>query len=80
MKLLVVAALAFLLWRLFFAKPKQGPSPQEAARLLGISIDASPDEIRAAHRRLIARVHPDTGGTTSLANQINAARDILLDR
>ena len=34
--------------------------------------------IRAAHRRLIASVHPDKGGTEALAAQINAARDLLL--
>ena len=33
---------------------------------------------RAAHRRLIASVHPDKGGTEALAAQINAARDLLL--
>ena len=50
----------------------------QARALLGLSPDADPDAIRAAHRRLIASVHPDKGGTEALAAQINAARDLLL--
>jgi DnaJ-domain-containing protein 1 len=50
----------------------------EAAALLGVPHDADADAIRAAHRRLIASVHPDKGGTEALAAKINAARDILL--
>ncbi|MDH2131028.1 molecular chaperone DnaJ [Sphingobium yanoikuyae] len=51
----------------------------EGARaLLGLSVDARATDIRAAHRRLIASVHPDKGGTEALAAQINAARDLLL--
>lgn len=51
---------------------------QEARQLLDVSIDATPEEIRAAHRRLIARVHPDVGGSADLTRQVNAARDTLL--
>ncbi|MEC3912836.1 J domain-containing protein [Sphingobium sp. CR2-8] len=65
------------------AKPVQPPSGgDEKARaraLLGVAPDADPGTIRAAHRRLIASVHPDKGGTEALAAQINAARDLLLD-
>jgi hypothetical protein len=50
----------------------------KAGALLGVSPDADPADIRAAHRRLIASVHPDKGGTEALAAQINAARDLLL--
>ncbi|WP_300113948.1 molecular chaperone DnaJ [Sphingobium sp.] len=49
-----------------------------ARALLGLGPDADADAIRAAHRRLIASVHPDKGGTEALAAQINAARDLLL--
>jgi hypothetical protein len=34
----------------------------------GVSSDADLAEIRAAHRRLIARVHPDAGGSEELAS------------
>lgn len=50
----------------------------DARRLLGVADDASADDIRAAHRRLIARVHPDAGGSEELAQRINAARDALI--
>ncbi len=51
----------------------------KARALLGVAPDADAGTIRAAHRRLIASVHPDKGGTEALAAQINAARDLLLD-
>jgi curved DNA-binding protein CbpA len=50
----------------------------EARRLLGVRSDASLAEIREAHRRLIARVHPDAGGSAELATRVNAARDALV--
>jgi hypothetical protein len=50
----------------------------EARELLGVADDADQDAIQSAHRRLIARVHPDTGGSVELARRVNAARDILL--
>ena len=55
-------------------------SRAEASRLLDVSPSASPEEVRAAHRRLVARVHPDAGGSADLAAQVNAARDALLRR
>lgn len=53
-------------------------SAEEARALLGVGASAGPEEIRAAHARLIRMAHPDRGGTTGLAAQINAARDRLL--
>lgn len=50
----------------------------EARRILGVGPEASADEIRAAHRKLVARVHPDQGGSAELATQVNMARDLLL--
>lgn len=50
----------------------------EARALLGLGPQADADAVRAAHRRLIATVHPDKGGTEALAAKINAARDVLL--
>lgn len=50
----------------------------EARRVLGVAQGADADAIRAAHRRLVARVHPDQGGSAELAGRVNAARDILL--
>jgi hypothetical protein len=59
------------------AKPER-MTHEEARRLLDVPIDATAEEIRAAHRRLVARVHPDVGGSADLTRQVNAARDTLL--
>ncbi len=59
--------------------PASGLTVQEARALLGVSVGASAAEVRAAYARLIAKVHPDKGGTSGLAAQLNAARDRLLE-
>ena len=51
---------------------------EDARKLLGVRPEASLTEIRDAHRRLIARVHPDKGGSAELATRVNAARDVLV--
>jgi hypothetical protein len=56
-----------------------GPSREEALQILGLSGDPSRDEIIAAHRRLINKLHPDRGGSDFLAARVNQARDILLN-
>lgn len=50
-----------------------------ARRLLGVGAKAARGEIVEAHKRLIAMVHPDRGGTNEQVHEANAARDILLD-
>lgn len=50
----------------------------EARSLLGVSADATRQDIQAAWKRLMARAHPDQGGTEGLASRLNAARDRLL--
>ncbi|MHA7872239.1 MAG: J domain-containing protein [Hyphococcus sp.] len=56
----------------------QKMSADEAAALLGVTKDAPADAIRSAHKKLIAQIHPDKGGTDYLAAKINEARDLLL--
>lgn len=53
-------------------------SLEEARSILGVAPSAGPEEIKAAYIRLMRSVHPDKGGTSGLAAQLNAARDRLL--
>lgn len=55
-------------------------SVADAYRILGLAPGAGEGEIEAAHHRLIALVHPDKGGSSFLAAQVNRARDLLLGR
>lgn len=50
----------------------------EAFEVLGLAPEASPDDIREAHRRLMRLAHPDAGGSTWIAARLNQARDLLL--
>ena len=72
-------------WRLFgkSASGRGGVGDEallQAQALLGVGAHASREDIIDAHRALIARVHPDRGGTSSLVHEANAARDLLLGR
>jgi len=51
---------------------------EQAAEILGVEVTASHDEVRMAHKRLIQKLHPDTGGSVALAKQINQAKDVLI--
>jgi DnaJ-class molecular chaperone len=79
---------AFGLWRQWQSikgnkaqqkKPDSGPMDLSMARqILGVEEGASKEDILAAHRALMAKNHPDKGGSTYLASQINQAKDLLL--
>lgn len=76
---LMAGALLWAAHRRRSAAPSSTAMPiEDARRLLGVTPDASLAEIRDAHRRLIARVHPDAGGSAELAHRVNAARDTLV--
>ena len=47
--------------------------------LFGLQPTATPAEIKATYRRLIPRVHPDSGGTDALFHQVQEAYETLSD-
>ncbi|HSG54058.1 MAG TPA: J domain-containing protein [Paracoccaceae bacterium] len=50
-----------------------------ARQLLGVEAGVGREDILAAHKRLVAMVHPDRGGTNDQVHEANAARDLLID-
>lgn len=90
-KLLWLVALGCIAWRLYSGRwpwqPKLGKAGAkgapsfEAAQarvLLGVEAGATRREIADAHRRRVAAVHPDRGGSNEQVHEANAARDVLL--
>jgi hypothetical protein len=85
-RLLVYAALAVIVWKMASGRwpwePKVSTRAQavfRARKLLGVRAGADRVEIIEAHRRLLALVHPDRGGTNEQVHEAQAARDVLLD-
>jgi hypothetical protein len=56
----------------------RGMTVDEAYLVLGLSRGATRDDVHTAHRNLMKRFHPDQGGTTYIASQVNEAKDVLL--
>jgi hypothetical protein len=67
--------------------PPQGHFPQdkpldrkEALNILGLEEAASDEDIEAAYKRLMKKLHPDQDGSDWMASKLNAARDFLVKK
>jgi hypothetical protein len=56
------------------------PADRDARAILGVGVNATPPEIRAAYRAKMAHAHPDRGGNHAEAARLTAARDRLLGK
>jgi len=87
-KLILAIALACLACRIVTRRwpwelwtiSERSQAEARARALLGVDRSARRETILDAHRRLIARVHPDRGGSSDAVHAANAARDLLLAR
>lgn len=66
-------------WQYLSARPTRAQAVFNARKLLGVEHGANREQILAAHKRLIAMVHPDRGGSNAQVHEANDARDLLLD-
>jgi len=53
---------------------------ERALEIMELSDGANEQDIRSAYNRLMQKVHPDLGGSNFFAKQLNAAREVLLER
>ncbi|MEM8726910.1 MAG: molecular chaperone DnaJ [Pseudomonadota bacterium] len=66
-------------WAALSTKPSRDQAIFKARKLLEVEEGANREQIKAAHKRLIAMVHPDRGGSNTAVHEANAARDLLLN-
>lgn len=59
-------------WRLFLAM-----SAADAAKILEVSEDASPEDLKKAYKRKVIENHPDRGGSNEKMVEINVAMEVL---
>ncbi len=67
-------------WQYLRPRSMRNQALSRARRLLSVREGARREDIVEAHRRLLAMVHPDRGGTNAQVHEANAARDLLLDQ
>lgn len=52
----------------------------EAAKVLGVRVDASEEEVNAAYKKMAKKHHPDLGGDTRSFQMVLEAKEILLKK
>ena len=62
------------------APATQQMSQKEAFDILDLTEDATQEQVLEAHKRLMQKLHPDKGGSTHLASQLNKAKATLLKK
>jgi len=85
LRIVLLAALAMVVWKMAIGRWPWQPNVStraqavfRARKLLGVRANAERSEIIEAHKRLLAMVHPDRGGSNDQVHEANAARDLLL--
>jgi DnaJ-class molecular chaperone len=53
---------------------------EQACDVLGLNSSPNDSEVIEAHRRLMQKLHPDKGGNAYLAQQLNEAKRVLLQK
>ena len=83
----LLAAL-LIIWLIYHLKqqgkvlPSKGVgdmTKEEARLVLGVSEGATPEEVQKAYQTLLKKLHPDTGGSDYLTQQIIKAKKVLDD-
>ena len=65
-------------WEMLSGPQSRSQKLAEARKHLGVTRKATREEILSAHKKLLAQVHPDRGGSSTEVHDANDARDILL--
>lgn len=64
----------------FPSHKKEGMTRGQALEILELNENATHADIKAAHHRLMMKIHPDQGGSGYFAAQLNQAKDLLLKK
>ncbi|MEN7537497.1 molecular chaperone DnaJ [Aurantiacibacter flavus] len=85
-RLLIIAAIGIIAYRWITGRwpwqkriSARAQAVFNARKTLGVNANASKSDIIAAHKRLVAMVHPDRGGSSSQVHEANDARDLLFE-
>ncbi|QFT76198.1 molecular chaperone DnaJ [Erythrobacter sp. THAF29] len=88
LRIAIILVIICIIWRWAFGKwpweglggrTTRGQAIFQARKLLRVEEGASREQIIAAHKRLVAMVHPDKGGSNAAVHEANDARDLLLE-